>query len=96
MNKEKEFLLTIDQYSVRLTLVKRTGYCLTCQLETEICLVAHRLEEWINEKQYCRVCAINSLNLLENGDYQLANKQETKVSPQEIIQKIREEINSYE
>lgn len=95
-NKEikQEFLLLIDHSPVSLKLVRRTGYCLVCQLETTICLVAQRLTEWINEKSYCQPCAISSLDLLENGGYQLENKWETKLSPQEVINQIRQQISN--
>ena len=85
MNK-KSWTLTIKNQPLTLTLTPPPswGYCYKCEIEKPIRIISeHSFWTCTEVRKFCQPCALESLNKLEKGDYE--------VKPQ-VIQELRSSL----
>jgi hypothetical protein len=88
---KKSWTLTIKNQPLTLTLTPPPswGYCYKCEIEKPIRIISqHPL--WVGgeivgeeERKFCQPCALDSLQELENGDYEVK---------QPIIEEVRSSL----
>jgi stress-induced morphogen len=95
--KNNVYHLTINHKPLTLTLTPppQWGYCFKCEQETGIRIISERFQgqALLEQKKFCRNCALTNLEELEEGNYQLENKKEVI---KEIRTALLQDLTSHE